>query len=99
LSGDVDFAAGGDIEAALDCAVDLGAQTVMIDLSRVTFIDARGIGLIMKARRCGLARGVRVDVSGVEGQVAYMFDLVGLGHLVVTTVNADSRGGAVDGRR
>jgi anti-sigma B factor antagonist len=98
LTGELDLAVGVEIQTALDCAVKRGARTIVIDLSRVTFIDAYGIGLIVRARRSAIEQGVRFGVSGLEGQVAYTFALAGLGDLLVTAVDAGDPGGDVDGR-
>src|SRR5262245_55508971 len=99
MNGELDLAAGAQVQAALDRAVGLGARNIVIDLSGVTFIDAHGIGLIVSAWRSAIERGVRFRVSGVEGQVAHMVALVGLEDLVVPAVDAGDPDGDVDGRR
>jgi anti-anti-sigma factor len=88
LAGELDIAAGLAVEGALVCAVDLGAPTIVLDLSRVTFIDAYVIGLIVDARKNAADRGALLRVSGVQGPVAHLFVVTRLAHLVVTEADA-----------
>jgi anti-sigma B factor antagonist len=97
LAGELDLASAPQVQTTLQGALELGARSVVIDLSRVTFIDARGIGLIVGARRSATQRGATLGVSGVEGQVAQVFALAGLGELIV--VDARESNGGPDGHR
>ena len=103
LTGALDLAAGHELHKALSCAVERGAQAVMIDLSGVTFIDAHGIGLIVGAWRSATGRGMTFSVSGVQGQVGQVFALVGLDDLVASNDPAEDadgeRSGDADGER
>ena len=90
---------GPEIQATLECALDSGASAIVIDLSRVTFIDAAGLGLIIRARRSAKERGATLGVCGVEGQVAHVFALAGLSDLIETLVDADEHRGDGDGHR
>jgi len=99
FAGELDLALGPEIQATLECALDVGASAIVIDLSRVTFIDAYGIGLIVRARQSAIERGATLGVSGVEGGVAHVFALAGLGELIHSPVDADEHRGDADGHR
>ena len=98
LSGELDIAAGRTVGEALGRAANLGAPTTVIDVSRVTFIDACVIGLIIKARSSATERGALLGVSGVAGHVAELFAVLGLGDLVLTAANGGDAEGDGHGR-
>src|SRR3954470_24293140 len=49
--GELDLATAHSLGAALAAAADRGAQRVMLDLRRLTFVDSSGIGVIVKFQR------------------------------------------------
>ena len=51
LSGEVDFTTSGPVQATLTAMVLPGGGTVLADLSRVTFIDSSGLGVLVQAHR------------------------------------------------
>ena len=78
LSGEIDVDVRDELRAALGVAVTTGAD-VVIDLTRVSFIDASGVGALVRAHRrlrgdhalhlCGARPGIRrvLDITGVRG--------------------------------
>jgi anti-anti-sigma factor len=46
---------------------------VMLDLSRVTFVDSTGIGALVILHKRLVARGHRLKVSGLRGQPLQLF--------------------------
>jgi anti-anti-sigma factor len=99
LAGELDLATGSEIQTKLECALDTGASAIVVDLSRVTFIDAFGLGLIIRAQKSAIERGATLGVAGVESRVAHVFALAGLGDLIHTLVDADEHRGDADGHR
>jgi ABC-type transporter Mla MlaB component len=51
--------------------------TIVIDLLNASFIDATGVGALVKAKNKAQAAGLALDVVGVHGQIAQVFALVG----------------------
>ena len=48
-------------------------EDVMLDLSRVTFVDSTGIGALVTLHKRLVARGHRLKVSGLRGQPLQLF--------------------------
>ena len=76
--GALDLATAGQLHAGLTAALERSTQTIVLDLSQLTFIDSSGIHLIMRAihltaqheREFFLLRGPR--------QIQATFDLAGI---------------------
>ncbi len=49
------------------------AEDVMLDLSRVNFVDSSGIGALVALHKKLVARGHRLKVSGLRGQPLQLF--------------------------
>ena len=73
LSGESDIATVRALEAALGAAVlTAGSQeTLVIDVSALTFCDVRSATLVLEA-----GRTVRTSLAGAHGVVERVFDLV-----------------------
>lgn len=57
------------------------ARTVVFDLSRVDYIDAAGLGLLLVARDTVATKGGRAELSGASGQVGRMLQLARFGEV------------------
>lgn len=51
VSGEVDIVTAPVLQRHLDSAIASGRPTVVIDLSATTFLDARGVGALVAARK------------------------------------------------
>ncbi len=49
------------------------AEDVMLDLSRVTFVDSTGVGALVALHRRLVARGHKLKVFGLRGQPLQLF--------------------------
>ncbi|WP_326824787.1 STAS domain-containing protein [Streptosporangium sp. NBC_01756] len=56
----------------------LQSQTLILDLSALTFCDSSGIGELLQARHQGQVRGVRFILTGIQGNLARRLNLAGL---------------------
>ncbi|MGW0592839.1 STAS domain-containing protein [Streptosporangium sp. NPDC002607] len=56
----------------------LPSQLLILDLSALTFCDSSGIGELLQVRHHGLSEGVRVILTGVQGNLARRLNLAGL---------------------
>lgn len=65
-SGELDIATVPDLETAFEQALSADPQSIVVDLSQVTFIDSTGIRLLLSMSdrgegRVGLIPGAQVD--------------------------------------
>jgi anti-anti-sigma factor len=75
LTGEVDIATVDRAYAVLHEAFDGQAETVVLDLSPVTFMDSGGLHLVLDATRAAAARDVRFVVLPGPPDVRRVFDL------------------------
>jgi anti-sigma B factor antagonist len=79
VAGELDGASCDRLAAALDEATDSdGAAPVLLDLGACTFVDSTGLHAIVKAATRLQARGRRLAVSNLRGNVREVFRLSGL---------------------
>jgi anti-anti-sigma factor len=62
LTGEIDFTSAGPVQATLTGMVLPGGGTVVADLSRVTFIDSSGLGVLVQGHRVARERDTRLLV-------------------------------------
>ena len=77
LSGEIDAATVGRLEACLDAVVRGGARTVTIGLAGVTFMDSSGINAILELRR-RLGPGGRVHLRNCSASIRRVCDITGV---------------------
>lgn len=58
------------------------STAVILDLSRVQFVDSTGLGAILNIVRDTLARGARIAICGAQPSVKVLFRMVQLAKLV-----------------
>lgn len=76
VAGEIDDHTRGSVEAALAAPYE---GELVLDLTRVTFMDSAGIHLLLAARE---RLGDRLSVVGVQRQGARLLTLCGMEHLV-----------------
>jgi anti-sigma B factor antagonist len=82
--GELDLATTGQLHAALLAALDSGSRRrIVLDLSRLTFIDSSGIHLIVLAGRLAAERHRELLLLRGPRQVQSMLDLTGITGLLV----------------
>ncbi|MDP9849940.1 STAS domain-containing protein [Streptosporangium lutulentum] len=78
-SGELDYYHTPVLRAELDKAWKaLRSPTLILDLSALTFCDSSGMGELLQARHHGLNEGVRLILTGVQGNLARRLNLAGL---------------------
>ena len=75
LVGELDLAYASQVRDALR---PLAGSTVVLDLSRLTFVDAAGISAILAVRRDVLAAGHELRIRGAHGPVRRVFEVCSL---------------------
>ncbi len=52
-----------------------------VDLSRVTYIDISGLATLVEASRIAHQQGTRLVLTGIQGQIRYLFEVSHLDQL------------------
>ena len=72
----------GQIETAVLKALSEGIRKIVVDLSRVTYLDSTGIGIIAYCFGKTAQSGGRLSVSGAKGVVRELFRVAHLDGLI-----------------
>jgi anti-sigma B factor antagonist len=89
LSGEIDLALGDDLEFAGRDAIDRGTP-VLVDVSKVTFIDSVGLGFLARLASAERDKGRRLSLVGAPRTVQESIRLVGLTDLIEFAPPADA---------
>lgn len=83
IAGELDITGTEPLGAAVDAALASGAQRVLIDLGRTSFIDSTGLALLLQAERAAHAADRPLRVVAPAGSEARVFvNLAGLGRVL-----------------
>lgn len=77
LCGEIDLANSSDIVTQLGMVATEHRQ-VVVDLTRVTYIDASGIRACLKAQELARTRGCQLQFTNPQGIVAQVIEILGL---------------------
>lgn len=82
VDGEIDLSTSGQLDDAV--VESLGQQTshLTLDLSKVTFLDSSGLGVIVKALKRAKEAGTAFDVVASNDRVLKVFKLTGLDAVV-----------------
>jgi anti-sigma B factor antagonist len=72
IDGDFDAGYLDQFREQVDSLAE-AAEDVMLDLSRVTFVDSTGIGALVALHKRLVARGHKLKVFGLRGQPLQLF--------------------------
>jgi anti-anti-sigma factor len=100
LTGELDLAVQIDlIEAFRDAIAQQAEPRIVVDLSRVTYMDSTALGTLVGAVKKVEARGGGLSVVGASDRIARLFHLMGLDTEVPLCAEpGDARGVVVDRR-
>jgi anti-sigma B factor antagonist len=89
LAGELDMASEPMVLATVDQLRSAGLDRVVLDLTRVTFCDARGLAALV-ALQDRLARGgIRLSVVGTSGHLRRLLAVTGLDRHLDLRADAD----------
>jgi anti-sigma B factor antagonist len=78
VGGELDLASAGTLQEALDNLLEVGWQSIVLDLRALSFIDSTGLSLLLETdRACGRAGAAFAIVDG-SPVVARLLELTGL---------------------
>jgi len=82
VSGEVDLATSPELDVAIIGALESGTQSLVIDLSDVSFMDSSGLGVIVRGlKRCREA-DKDLDLVISNERVLKVFGITGLDQVI-----------------
>jgi anti-anti-sigma factor len=80
LTGEIDYAVAQDVADTAERAIEQASAVhrVLIDLSRVTFLDAGGVGALIMIRQAACAKGLTTRLSGMSHRFVRLLMLLEL---------------------
>ncbi|MEY9858487.1 anti-anti-sigma factor [Catenulispora sp. GAS73] len=91
VAGDVDLAAADTLWSVLDEYVHAGAQ-VVVDCSRVAFLDSMGLRTLIRAQHKAGASGARLTLAAPSEAVLRVLQLAGVAELFVLDISGSGSG-------
>ena len=83
FSGEIDYAVAARFRQALTDLAEAGAVHLDLDLDGVTFLDSRGLSVLLAARQRALRQGGSLQVVALSPQVLRVLRLTGLHRLLL----------------
>lgn len=82
VEGEIDVATSPRLRTELASVIERGAQTIVLDLRAVSFIDSSGLGVLVGAlKRLREQRGDAIVIRGLQESVRRVFEITGLTEL------------------
>ncbi|MGE5704213.1 MAG: STAS domain-containing protein [Clostridia bacterium] len=78
LEGDIYVEESAHIREELLQYISDGYKNLRIDMSRVTFIDSSGLGVLVAIQKRAIQNGGAVTIVGLKGSVLELFELTRL---------------------
>ncbi|WP_194892343.1 STAS domain-containing protein [Catenulispora pinisilvae] len=91
VAGDVDLAAADTLWSVLDEYVRPGAH-VVVDCSRVAFLDSMGLRTLIRAQHKAAAADARLTLAAPSEAVLRVLQLAGVADLFVLDISGDISG-------
>ena len=91
VTGDVDLAAADTLWSVLDEYVHAGAD-VVVDCSRVAFLDSMGLRTLIRAQHKAAASGARLTLAAPSEAVLRVLQLAGVADLFVLDSSGSGSG-------
>jgi anti-sigma B factor antagonist len=88
VEGELDLARAPDLKWILLDALEAGATQLVLDFSRVTFIDSTAIGALIGVTR-SLEDGARLAIASLQPQALKIFEVSGMGDIFATFATVD----------
>ena len=78
-TGDIDLATAGQVENMIVEALrSQGGAGVVVDLSRVEFLDSAGVRTLLRGRKLANELGALFSVTGANGIVKQVLEMTGV---------------------
>ena len=67
-----------DFHHQIDRSIDSGVHTILVDFSKVTFMDSSGLGALVKAFKSLQAAEVNLFLCSINEQIKMLFELTSM---------------------
>jgi anti-sigma B factor antagonist len=88
--GEIDLSTAARVREAVADQIDAGLSRLVIDLTRVTFMDSTGLGLLVGTHKSTTARGGGLRVVCDNPRLLRLLTVTGLGRSMVVTPTLDA---------
>ena len=78
VRGEIDLSTSPQLRAALEHALDRGAQRILVDLRDVHFLDSSGLAVLLGGLERSRERGGELAIVCAEGAVLRVLAITGL---------------------
>jgi anti-sigma B factor antagonist len=78
LEGEVDIYSAPQFKEALLGGIDEGARSIVVDLSKVSFIDSTALGVLVSGAKRVRPYSGSVDIVCCDENIARIFEITGL---------------------
>ena len=78
LRGSLDIATSPSLRAALTQSASEGKDEIVVDLTKLEFLDSTGLGALIGAHRRALESGSQVRLAVGDGAIARLLNITGL---------------------
>jgi anti-sigma B factor antagonist len=78
FSGILDGPRTQEIRDCINQAIEQGAETILVDLKDVTFMDSSGLGALVTSLKDVRAAGGKLCICSVNEQVKILFELTSM---------------------
>jgi anti-sigma B factor antagonist len=82
LRGDLDLESAGEVRTGLRAIIDGTDSHVLVDCSRLSFVDSTGIAVLLEAHRDLRAQDREMLVANVPNRCRKVFAILGLDDLL-----------------
>ncbi|UCZ53688.1 STAS domain-containing protein [Bacillus shivajii] len=82
LTGEVDVYTSAKLKESLAPLTEKGQNTLIVDLSQVSYIDSTGLGIFIGALKSVDKAGGTLKISGVNDRVKRLFEITGLNEVI-----------------
>ncbi len=78
LRGTLDVATSPSVRAALMQTASEGNHEIVVDLTKLEFLDSTGLGALIGAHRRAIENGGKIRLAVGEGQIQRLLNITGL---------------------
>lgn len=88
----------GEVERAIKKRIEQGTRKLVLDLSKVDFVDSSGVGMLVVTASAMEQAGGRMVIAGAAGTLKRILEIVHLERTVQMYPGAASACGALSGK-